>query len=746
MIMRNNAKLALVFFCSLGSVYAGPVFGADGDLEAIPTAPAAQKSIFEQPQDAADADLTQKVSVGTFGKISITVDDLDLAKVLQLLSIQSQRNIIASRNVTGNVSATLYDVDFHQALDAVLHTNGFGYREKGNFIYVYTQQELDEMDKAQRKPTTKIIRLNYINATDAQAFVTPLLSAAGAISVTGEAPSGMQPTLSDAGANSFAHTDTLVIRDFEENVVEILDVIKALDIRPKQVLIEATIMQARLTDNTAFGVDFAIFTDLSMGDFSTPLGAVNELITGAPVAPSGADRNTGTVINSTVGNVQSGKGGLKVGFVSNDAAVFVRALDQVTDTSVLANPKLLVLNRQRAELLVGEKLGYISTTQTDTSATQSVEFLEVGTQLTVRPFIADDDFIRLELCPSVSAGETVVVEGLVIPNETTQELTTNVIIKNAQTVILGGLFKEDTTTDRNQIPVAGNLPLVGPAFQGRDDSVKRNEVIFLIKPTIMKDESLALAGDNAARGVQTISAAHREGLLPWSTTKLAAAHVRDALKHMDSGNKDKALYCANQALALNPTMVEALRVRELAGGKTYFNDRGILDSSINRMIDDAADAVKLDPTPAPGSAPTPGSASAPGSAPVTQTPPGSDAAPAALDQAREDGGQAQAVESLEPVTQAPAPQAAATQTSHPESAQASHEAPVLEQAEAPSPAPATAAQLDAQVADAQAQADKATEASVNVLNVIDEFLGGDGQSEPSAASIPVVEVDPATVP
>ena len=104
--------------------------------------------LFEAPAPAGES----AVEMDSFGKIDLAVKDLEIAKVLQLLSIQSQKNIVTSRNVSGTVSADLYGVSFHDALDAILSPNGFGYEEKGNFIYVYTAQELEERQQAARQP------------------------------------------------------------------------------------------------------------------------------------------------------------------------------------------------------------------------------------------------------------------------------------------------------------------------------------------------------------------------------------------------------------------------------------------------------------------------------------------------------------------------------------------------------------------------------------------------------------------
>ncbi len=602
MYKTNRQYLIGLFFCIIGSVCAGPVIGAESEESAGAANGAGPGErevetigLFDSTgMDDGQSDDGQTVEVGSFGQIDLHVKDLELTKVLQLLSIQSQRNIIASRNVSGTVSADLYNVDFYEALDAILYTNGFGYREKGNFIYVYTAEELDQLVEQERKTIHKIIRLNYINAADASNFVSPLLSASGSIAVSGEAKTGFQPSMSDGGENSYAHTDTLIIRDYPENVTEILAVLEELDVRPKQVLIEATVLQARLTENNALGVDFAIFFDLNVTDFATPLGAVANLISGSDQAGDKID--SGGAMTTSVGNVSSGTSGMKIGVVGSDAAVYIRALDSVTDTNVLAMPKLLVLNRQKADLLVGEKLGYLSTTVTETSQTQTVEFLDVGTQLTVRPFVGEDNFVRIEMRPSVSDGSTDrTVNNFVIPETTTQEMTTNVIVKSGKTIILGGLFKEDTSTNREQVPGIGDIPLLGSAFRGHNDTVTRSEIIFLIKPTVIRDKVLYEMGDDFQDRSETLMIGSREGLLPWSRTKMTNAHVRQALKYLEEGDKQRALWRVNLALYLDPTMTDAMELREeLTGEKFFYRFQSIMKDEIDELLDDQIGEMEVD--------------------------------------------------------------------------------------------------------------------------------------------------------
>lgn len=598
--MRSAWKrsAAAVFFCSCGLICIDSAIAAEstepasssqrpsqGDPAFKPGVGVFKDGVEEKPGDA-PLPSGQSVKVGSFGQVDLHVKDLDLSMVLQLLSIQSQRNIVASRNVAGTITADLYNVDFYEALDAVLHTNGFGYKEKGNFIYVYTQTEIDAMNKAELRHVSRVVRLNYITATEALAFVTPLVSERGSIAASGAATAGFQPSLSDGGANTRADADTLVIRDYPDNVSQIMDIIKQLDIRPKQVLVEATILRARLNEANAFGVDMTFLGDFALDQFTSPLGAIDELISGLVKEPPGG--GTGGGAATTVGGTP-GAGGVKVGIVSNSISAFIRALDQVTDTTVMANPKILVLNRQKADLLVGQRLGYLSSTSTDTSTTQTVEFLDVGTQLTLRPFVSDDGFVRMELRPSLSDGTTRTVGAgastYVIPDQSTQELTTNVMVRNGQTIVLGGLFKEDTTVSRKQVPILGDVPILGIAFKGQDDTVVRDEVIFLITPTVVKDESLYAAGDKAKHDASLAVLGAREGLLPWSRTKLTSSHMREALKAFDEGDREKALWSADMALGIDPTFAQARRLKEeITGQREYTVKRSMLDDAMDLVI------------------------------------------------------------------------------------------------------------------------------------------------------------------
>lgn len=551
--------------------------------------------------------------------VELHVNDEDLAAVLQMLSIQSQRNIVMSQGISARVTANLYGVTFYEALDAILHVNGYGYIERGNFIYVYTLEELNQIQQASRLRQTAVVRLNFLNAIDAAEFATPLLSDGGQIKTNGATTTFSIPDNAPIGADEFAHDATLVIFDFPENIDAIAGLIAELDTRPAQVLVEATILQAQLNEANAFGVDFSIIADLNFGDFLNvggPLNPVDALLSGegqridASGDQSAVGIGRGTAGQSNVANID-GPSTLKMGVVTNNVSVFVRMLDEVTDTTILSKPKILSLNRQPARVLVGRRVGYLSTTATDTSTTQTVEFLDTGTQLYFRPFITSDGLIRMELKPQVSEAiiRTVTDSGgaaVTIPDEITNELTANVMVRDGNTIVLGGLFRESIQASRRQIPILGDIPLIGAAFRGHNDETNRSEIIFMITPTIVSDDFLAQAGREASEYVDHVRAGSRNGLLLFSRERQSSQLLLEARELAAKGETRKALHKVQRSLQLNPNQPDAIKLRAQITGETKdWPTRSLLDDILDREADAVLGSINNPAKPAAGANNTP---------------------------------------------------------------------------------------------------------------------------------------------
>ncbi|MFI4898590.1 MAG: hypothetical protein ACIARR_12290 [Phycisphaerales bacterium JB059] len=574
---------------------ASSVFSGGTDQPGIEESGGAIPADFEEPEffeGEIDETGGLDVSVDKYDLVDLHVNDEDLGRVLQLLSIQSERNIVASNSVSATITADLYGVTFYEALDAILHVNGYGYIEQGNFIHVYTREELLAIEQATRERVTKVFRLDYLNAVDAAEFVQQLLSENGVIKTSAAAETFNIDDSNPVGADTFANEATLVITDYEENVDSILDLLEQLDTRPVQVLVEATILQTSLTVDNAFGVDFSVLGNLEFADFAGiggPLAAASQLVKGVGQDISGGDidisqvNNTTGAVTSSVGNV-SGDAGIRGGIVTDDVAVFLRLLDEVTDVTVVSNPKILTLNRQPARVLVGTRVGYLNTTTTETSTTQTVEFLDTGTQLALRPFVAANGLIRLELKPQVSnftLRETTGSNGspVTIPDEETTELVTNVMVRDGQTVVLGGLFTETTTATRRQVPVLGDIPVIGAAFRGHEDNTRRSEIIFMITPSIVNDAELTQAGEMGTEYLATARAGAREGLLTFSRERRVSQLLIKAREYHADGHTEKAIFCLDRALTLHPRSTEARKMLvELRGTQTVVPSNSILDS------------------------------------------------------------------------------------------------------------------------------------------------------------------------
>jgi type IV pilus assembly protein PilQ len=530
------------------------------------------------------------VEMTDYGTVTLAVQDTDLAQVLEMLSIQSQKNIITSKSVSATISANLYDVTFYEALDSILRVNGYDYLEDGNFIYIYTQDEMQAMQDAMRKTESRIFVLDYLSANDANELIAPLLSEGGRSSFRGDVDAGIQADAADAGQDDWAFEAMLVVNDYPDNLENIATLLADLDVPPQQVLIEATVLQTKLDEANAFGIDFSVVGNVNFNDFTNPLSGVDDLLSGADNGFQ-PDDNKALVGSSTVGNTP-GAGGFKLGIVKDDLSVFLKVLDEVTDNTILARPKIMCLNRQRAEVLVGKRFGYLSTTATETTTTQTVEFLDTGIHLMFRPFISRDGMIRLELAPSVSdAFPRTVTDAqnlqVTIPDEVTNEITTNVRIQDGQTLVLGGLFRESTNITRRQVPFLGDIPLIGAAFQGQDDTVVREEIIFLITPSIVRDEILWAAGEEVLGYSDAVQLGARKGLLPFSREKQTDSYNHRARDAFRRGDLDRAIYFVNNSLRLNQQQPEIVRFREkLTGAKESPTALGIMERTFRTELGD----------------------------------------------------------------------------------------------------------------------------------------------------------------
>jgi type IV pilus assembly protein PilQ len=505
-------------------------------------------------------------SIPEGGKIPVfnCEEDFGIRKALAMLGSMCQKNIVPSPGVDGQLAfRSLRDVTFEEAMDAILG-EAFVYEAKGNLIKVYTKDEYKKIKENPDRMIYNLFTLYYITAEEAKKLIEPILSENARIGtstpaekkISGSSGSGSGGSGaggggsgggsggsmdSAGGGDSMAHYDTIVVYDYPEKISMIKEMLERLDVKPKQVLVEATILSAVLHEDTDLGFDWNFMGGYELDGFP----AINSSV-GAPVEIYG---------------FAAVEDGLRIGIKSENIFGFINALETVTDVTVLANPKILALNKQEGSVLIGQNLGYRSSTtigQGGVATEGQVEFLETGTQLVFRPYIGNDGYIRMEIFPKDSSAE---LDADGVPQETTTQLKTNILVKDGETIIIGGLFRDVTNTSRYQVPILGDLPIIGMAFRGTSDKVQREEVMIMLTPHII-EEPKQTQGQERAEDISRKRSGSKNELQWFDKAKMAEDRYANAVSSYLNNDNVIAMKELGMALELRPSYLEAIRLKE----------------------------------------------------------------------------------------------------------------------------------------------------------------------------------------
>jgi len=524
------------------------------------TAEPAQASVVEvMVADAGDATGTSVEVTGVEEVADVPAEDIGKEKqsiffkqdtrirdALRSLSARYQKNIVPSPNVDGVLAFTsLYDVTFEEAMEAILGMD-LRYERQGQLIKVYTKAEYKKMKEDKDRMVAVVFKLYYISAAEVMQLVKPVLSNAAKITGSSPAdnilPTGESISAGSGGGDDMALHDTVVIMDYPENVNEAQILIEEVDVRPRQVLIEATILSATLTEGMDLGVDLSLAAGVSF----TSLSGVQGITNGTPVGTQG---------------FASLDDGLRVGVTSGDFVAFITALETVTDTTILANPKILAINKQLGQVYIGTKIGYREGDVVGEGGVVTegeVKFLETGTKLSFRPYIGNDGYIRMDIHPKDSSGS---LNEQGVPDEVSAELATNIMVKDGETIVIGGLFRDVVTTTRKQVPLLGDLPLIGGIFRSISDSTTRQEVIVLLTPHII-EEPEETQGHIRQQDISRKHYGAQDELFWMGRGKLADEHYEKAARYYVDGAQSQALEELEKSLNLRPGYLEALRLKE----------------------------------------------------------------------------------------------------------------------------------------------------------------------------------------
>ncbi len=516
------------------------------------------------------ADEETSVEAGPAGmNIELHAQEEDLGTVLEMLSRQAEVNIVASRNVSGKVTADLYNVTVEEVLQAVSRANDLRWVREGDFIYVHTPEEMKAIKESDERLQTQVFPLNYLTAEEARKLIAPALSEKGTVAETTPSETGIPTASANVGGDSYPLPDTIIVRDFPENLDQVGKILGRMDRRPRQVLVEATILAVTLNDETDLGVNFNALAGVDFRDLSSTVHPVTDPTNVPNAAGTTLDVQQQTRFGHIFGRGFASLGdGLNIGVMTNSVSVFINALEEVKDTTILSNPKVLAVNKQPAEVNVGDQIGYRGdVTSTETSEVSEAEFLDVGTVLRFRPYISDDGYVRLEVHPEVSQRGEETIDG--VPSKRTTQVTCNVLIRDSHTLVIGGLFDETTSIDRGQIPGLGNVPGLGVLFRNKTDATTRNEIIILLTPHIIDHEEANRLGEELRDDAKRRLIGMREGFYFFTRDRLTVRYVQEADEHYrnylrtrNSADLDRAWWHTQLALNVAPNNLHAIHLKD----------------------------------------------------------------------------------------------------------------------------------------------------------------------------------------
>lgn len=449
--------------------------------------------------------------------ITLDIKGMDIVDVLKMLATRADLNIVVGKNVTGRVTLFLKDVDIWDAFEITLLANDLAYEKKGEIINVMTQKDYELLygERFQDKKQAKPIQLKYAKAADLSRALNQIKTNIGRIVVDEgsntivliDSPEKVKemsefikntdlPTQTKVFNLSYAladklsakiqeaitkgvgsmkideRTNKIAVTDYPEKLEEIAKIINAFDEKTPQVLIDAQIIEIRPSDKFEMGVDWDYWIRKNFKvTAALPLGTTNRLLLG------------------TTSTAPAGKGEYKA---------ILDLLRTIGDTKILSSPRIMVLNNQEAKILVGTKDAYITSTisQTGTGSTvtsQAVNFVDVGIKLYVTPTINRDGFVTMKIRPEISSATRTSIKSedkvTEIPIVSTSEAETTIMIKDAITIIIGGLRKDERTKTVKKIPLIGDIPGLGFFFRSTSDEVKKTELVILLTPHIMSGES-----------------------------------------------------------------------------------------------------------------------------------------------------------------------------------------------------------------------------------------------------------------
>jgi type IV pilus assembly protein PilQ len=425
-------------------------------------------------------------------RLTLNFQDIDVRSVLQLLADTSGQNIVVSDSVSGNLTLRLQNVPWDQALDIVLRTKGLDKRRQDNVIIIGPTEELATREKAELAAHKEVQELSPTHTEFMQVNYAKVSDLAKLIKTT----NAKESMLSPRGSVSIdERTNTLLVQDTSDKLADIRRLVQTLDVPVKQVLIEARIVIVSDTFERDLGARFGVNSASALTGAGSLLavsgngsGANSILGTGLGSASlSATTLDNRYQVNTPAANTN---GSIGVSLLGGSYLVDLElsAAQNEGKSETISSPRVITANQKQATILQGVEIPYQESASSGATTTQ---FKDADLKLKVTPLITPDNRVILDLDVSDdSVGQQVTsATGGSVPSINTHQITTQVLVNDGQTVVLGGILETTKSKSANKVPFLADIPILGYLFRSTTDINNKTELLIFITPKILREGS-----------------------------------------------------------------------------------------------------------------------------------------------------------------------------------------------------------------------------------------------------------------
>ncbi len=437
-------------------------------------------------------------------KLSLNFQNIEVRSLLQVIADFTNFNIVTSDSVSGAVTLRLQDVPWDQALDIILQAKGLGMRKTDNVIWIAPKEEIITKEKLELESKVAVLNLEPLRTQSFQMNYAKAAEIATQLTATGGGEKSAGRTLSQRGsATADPRTNQLFVTDVPSRLEQVLQLVQKLDVAVRQVMIEVRIVEASDSFGKSLGVKFGA-TDVRAnrgGDGGYQLSGNNRLAFGTSYSDAVASSGAGGTVNTSGNFVNMPASGMGFGTAATfGVSIFnavanrflnleISALEADSKGRIVSSPRVVTADGKKASITQGEQIPYSSCTAGATGGTTCTPlFKDAALKLEVTPQITPEGTIIMDLDVSKDSRGADTQAG---PAINKKNVTTQVLVDNGGTVVIGGIFELDESTAENKVPFFGDLPVVGNLFKNNQRTQSKKELLVFVTPRIITDKTAA---------------------------------------------------------------------------------------------------------------------------------------------------------------------------------------------------------------------------------------------------------------